>query len=876
MKKLLRIPLLLAAMFLTTPPLSAHDFEVDGIYYNVTDETAKTVEVTYRDGIDDYTGSINIPSSVTYNGSTYSVTSIGDSAFRFCSNLTSVTIPNSVTTIGHEAFSGCNSLTEVTIGSSVVSIGQSAFYDTGWYNNQADGILYLDNCCLGYKGNVPTGILSIKNGTRVIASGAFGNCANLISVTIPKSVTSIGSWAFRECSGLTEVNITDLSAWCKIDFEDSSSNPLYYAKNLKINGTEVKNLAIPNDITGIKAFAFSGCSGLTSVTIPSSVTKIGERAFSCCTDLASIVVDEDNNAFDSRNNCNAIIETATNTLICGCKNTTIPFSLTKIGEYAFDGCSGLTSITIPNSVTSIGRSAFYGCSGLTEVNITDLSAWCKIDFEDSSSNPLCYAKNLKINGAEVKNLVIPNDIIEIKAFAFSGCSGLTSVTIPSSVTKIGERAFSSCHNLTSIIVESGNKVYDSRNNCNAIIETATNTLINGCKNSVIPNSVISIGSSAFSGCRNLTEITIPNSVTSIGSLAFFNCSGLTEVTIPNSVTVIGGYAFILCSGLSEVNYNAENCTSMHYYVFGDCPNLKIINIGKEVNIIPDRAFGWLRLSEVNYNAENCSSIGQESFGNVETVNIDTNVKTIPDYAFCYCHGTEVNYNAENCTSIGEYAFDYVESLNIGNNVKTIPNHAFYGCSNLTNITIGDSVTYIGSDAFTNTGWYNSQADGVLYLDNCCLGYKGDAPTENLEIKGRTRFIANNAFDECSNLTSVTIPSSVTYIGESAFVNCGLRVVFSYSMIPPSCADGAFGGDTNSSYSARLMIPEGTYYDYIIANEWYKFDRIQEMAGVETVEADSDAIEVARYDIHGHQLREPTKGINIVKMSDGTTRKEFIK
>ena len=180
--------------------------------------------------------------------------------------------------------------------------------------------------------------------------------------------------------------------------------------------------------------------------------------------------------------------------------------VTSIEDYAFYYCSGLTSITIPNSVTSIGDCAFYDCSGLTSITI-------------------------------------PNSVTSIGEYAFSGCSGLTSVTIPNSVTSIGDYAFSGCSGLTSIVVENGNSNYDSRSNCNAIIETASNTLISGCKNTIIPNSVTSIGSQAFQGCSGLTSITIPNSVTSIGNFAFYGCSGLTSITIPNSVTSIGVSAF---------------------------------------------------------------------------------------------------------------------------------------------------------------------------------------------------------------------------------------------------------------------------------------------------------------------------------------------
>ena len=321
--------------------------------------------------------------------------------------------------------------------------GNGEMYDFCYYYDELSGEIFPPEDdfyapWIGYRKYISS--LVINYGVTSIGVNAFDDCSGLTSVTIPSSVTNIGDAAFQGCSSLTFVTI-------------------------------------PSSVINIGYGAFWNCSDLTSVTIPNSVTNIGGNAFVGCSGLTSMIVELGNTKYDSRGNCNAIIETASNSLISGCKNTVIPSSVTSIGKRAFSGCSDLISITIPTSVTSIGERAF------------------------------------------------------------SGCSGLTSVTIPSSVTSIGNEAFTYCSGLTSMIVELGNTKYDSRGNCNAIIETASNSLISGCKNTVIPSSVTSIGKRAFSGCSDLISITIPTSVTSIGERAFSGCSGLTSVTVENPIPV---------------------------------------------------------------------------------------------------------------------------------------------------------------------------------------------------------------------------------------------------------------------------------------------------------------------------------------------------
>ena len=376
-----------------------------------------------------------------------------------------------------------------------------------------------------------------------IGKYAFYMCIGLTSVTISNSVTSIGDKAFARCTGLTSVTL---------------GNSVTEIGNCAfMSCVRLTSVTIPNSVTSIGNSAFENCSRLTSVTIPNSVTSIGESAFSSCSGLTSIVVNSGNTEYDSRDNCNAIIETSTNTLISGCKNTNIPNSVTTIGRYAFYGCSGLTSVTIPNLVTSIGTNAFYGCSGLTSVRLNS-NAIVSSYYSSSSTigsifgsqveeyiigdNVTSIGNNAFWNCTSLTSVTIPKSVTSIGSQAFSGCSGLTSVIIPNSVTSIGGGAFSGCSGLTSVIIPNsvtsiGNSAF---HHCNGLMSVT------------IGNSVTSIGSYAFSGCSGLTSVIIPNSVTSIGNSAFHHCNGLMSVTIGNSVTSIGSYAFLGCSGLNEL------------------------------------------------------------------------------------------------------------------------------------------------------------------------------------------------------------------------------------------------------------------------------------------------------------------------------------
>ncbi len=539
MKKLLTLLLALVA----TTTLWASDFQSGDLYYNITSSSAPyTVEVTYKSMRSNYANAtLNIPAQVEHDGITYAVTRIGSKAFAACKSLTSVTIP-----------------------SSVVDIASDAFTSSKLYNDEAnwtDGTLYISNCLISVKPTL-SGAYTIKDGTRVIAGQAFKSCGSLTAINIPNSVVGIGVAAFSECDALTSITIP--------------SGVKHIRDYTFYECFALSSISYPNTLTSIGESAFYQCSDLSEFSIPASVDYIGKEAFYECVSLKSPI-----------NIPNGVtsIEEGTFYHCYDIPSLTIPNSVTKIGDYAFENCGELKSITIPKSVTSIGGQAFNLCYSLAQIVVEEGNPI--YDSRNNCNAIIETATNTLLQGS--KNTVIPSTVTTIAPYAFSFGATPNHLVIPKSVTNLDYRSFYMCYNLAKIEVESGNPVFDSRDNCNAIIETASNNLVLGCASTIIPNSVTGIGDNAFYGCSELKAIVIPDKVEQIGYGAFYSCHNATSLHLGSGLKSIGDYAFNGCSMLTSVVI-PDNVESIGYYAFMFCRSISYISIGTGVRSSSDNCF----------------------------------------------------------------------------------------------------------------------------------------------------------------------------------------------------------------------------------------------------------------------------------------------
>lgn len=772
------------------------------------------------------TGMLRFDARVSWDETYWKVTAIGDGAFEGYNDITAVEILYDVETIGNNAFKNCKGITSVAI-QNLRTIGSNAFNGC---TELAE--LYLDN---------------INSELISIGDNAFEGCTKLTSVSIPHTVNSIGCYAFSQCTGLTSVTINNapavIDSWAffncgalaTVDLGNAVTAINQFAFT---NCTSLTSITLPNTLTTIQAQAFKN-TGLTSVNIPASVNYIGHMAFASCPALQTITVDANNQTYDSRNDCNAIIEKGTNTLIVASRGTTvipdgvedvkgeafygcnpasvsIPSSMTSIGDNAFDHC-GMTSVTIPSSVQSIGSSAFNRCENLTSVTIpngvTTISSFafrcCKslnsITIPNSVTSIECYAFYACI---ALTSIEIPNSVTTIGEHAFHS-AGLNSVTIPNSVTHVGEYAFSCCDNMTSAVLSNSLRVIPEH-------------VFWSCPNMssvTFPNAVERIEEKAFEFCYSLgPSLVIPNTVTYIGEFAFRDCKGLQSVVLGNSVEEIASGAFSGCFYLETITLHSTSVPQLdHVDAFAWA------NFHNKPQGVPDTEWscnfyvlGNLVDEYKNANNWNLHNYKIHTYS-LDTLNItfaDANVKAI-----CVAQAgwdtngdNELSYaEAAAVTSIGTIfkgntSIASFNELPYFKGVTSLDTEAFYGCTNLTSVELPKAMTTIGERAF----------DGCSKL-------------VGIVIPNAVTTIGSYAFHGCTNMETVKIGSAVTNINDYAFYGCSK--LLSITVLPTSVPTLAVTENETHAFDntneCPIYVPSAKLGDY--RNSWTKYEnRIQPM------------------------------------------------
>ncbi len=685
----------------------------------------------------------------------FGVSSIGGNAFHNCINL-SVACIQDITVIENGAFNGCNALTDVYYGGleeewTYVSIEENndplqnatIHYGSSGIPEPQPEVLGTGKCGANITWTLTDdGVMTISGignmtsyddlnsvrpwrnlldqiktviihpGVTCVGAGAFDSCHNLTSVELPDSVSAIWRGAFYACTSLTNVTIPQ--------------GVTSIESNTFANCSSLLSVTIPDSVTKIDGAAFKNCSNLIDATIPHNVTYIGGSAFMGCSSLVSVTIP------------GGVTEILFNTFrdCTGLKSLTIMDGVENILGQAFSGCSSLTSLTIPGSVTRISSfETFENCNSLKNIIITDLSAWCRIPFDSVSANPLIYGADLYLDRTKICDLIIPDDVVSIGQYTFSGCGSLTSVTIPSSVTSIGASAFSNCSNLTSLTLSS------------SVTSLGANSF-SGCSNLgsiVIPSSVTSLGASAFSDCSNLISATLSSNMTSLESHTFSGCSSLSSIVIPSSVTSIGSSAFYGCSNLVSVAI-PSNLSNIEAYAFYGCSSLVSIEIPSNITSIKEKTFcGCTCLANVTI-PSTMTDVGTEAFSECNMLK-------------------DVFYDG----TIGQWLVLEIASRNDSLNNARI------------HFTELDYVAYCGICG-ENLIW-TLVDDGILTISGSGEMYNymrsWEKPTWYIHedfiisvvIDSGVTSIGEDAFCDCHALTSLSIPISVTNIYDGAFYDC---------------------------------------------------------------------------------------------------------
>ena len=664
---------------------------------------------------------------------------------------------------------------------------------------------------------------SINNKAIVaIGENAFKNATNITSITIPATVTAIESDAFSGCSGITTVDLKNVTTIGNGAFEQTGLTSIVIPDNVTSLGDNsfagCENLAtvtLGEGVTTIGNGAFEQ-TGLTSIVIPDNVTSLGDNSFAGCENLATVSLGEGvttigNGAFSGNENISSIV---------------IPDSVTSLGEGAFSGCEGLTTITIGTGITSIGNNAFNGCDNLEVVNVRVESLDNFFEIEGRSGIPgtihFLDEENTEIEvilvpegvtvidshtfdgNKNITSITVSDTVTTIEAGAFDGCEGLETVTIGKGIKNIGEGAFEGCPSLTSVVIDDeatgvtiGKSAFKDCTNLVTVdlgdsVEVIGSGAFQGCtgiETITIGKDVKTIGDSAFAGCTSITSISIPDDATdvTIGNNAFQGCTALESVDLGEGVVSIGTSAFAGLTGIQSIVF-PDSLTTISESAFQGCTGITSVDFGEGLVTLGKGAFRECSFSTVTL-PDGVETISIGCFigcPNLETVTLGEGVKTIGIQAFAYCQSLTsfTMSDAAEHASIDPAAFmmcPNLETVTLGEGVETIGDDAFFQCTALTSITLPDSVVSIGRTAFK--GCNNLQSvnigKGLVSIGDeafyNCDRLKTVTFAEGCELTT----IGDYVFYACFGLKAIELPATVVNIGEFAFANCQSLASFSF-------------------------------------------------------------------------------------------------
>ena len=754
---------LLLGILLISLSTFAYDFKSGDLCYNITSDT--TVAVTYQDYLSttNYQGLAKaiIPETVTYNNTTYSVTSIGDYAFRNCSGLTEFTIPENITYLGDQVFEGCSGITSITWNAKRC---QDRWKDVYYYSQLPFYDIYSQ-------------ISSFTFGETVDSIPSFlcYEMSNLSSITIPENVKHIGGRVFSNCTGLTSVSWNAVN--CSNDVGDGSGSmwPIFTYSNAHITSftlgekvevipgalcyglSELTSITIPNSVKTIGSHAFRDCSGLTAIGIPENVSTIYGAAFQGCTNITSIAIPQNVRLISAYTFADCV----------NLSTVELPNEIDTIGRFAFSGCGSLTDFSLPSATTIIGTGCFYNCSNLT-------------------------------------SLLLPENVTTVSDSAFYGCSGLTKLVSSSNIENIGKNIIGNCIMLDTISIAA--QAFDVRNSNKSDLPKKlsyvrltggllTEDILDGLSlnKEVLTTidlkalTITIIPSNAFENYKSLQTVYLPPTITYIYANVFLGCQELSSINLLEGLTEIGSHAFEGCWKLESIDI-PNSVTSIGEGAFVES-GLCSIKLGSGLKEIKDWAFAWTPLSTVII-PKSVIHIGEgvfEACGDLSSIIVED--------------GNSKYDSRNNCNAIIEILTKTLitgcKNTIIPNDIIRIGKRAFNECIGLKTITIPEGVTNIEAEAFGS-----------------CIGLT------SIVIPNSVTTIKSEAFTNCSELRSVTIGNGIRNIKEGAFYECfNIEEMHIRATTPPIVETDAF---YRVSRTIPVFVPEIVVADYEAAAVWEEF------------------------------------------------------